>query len=98
MSKPTYLNDLIHAYRVQKDAIQERCQSVYKSRPKDRWVEVCNAHNRRVIRQAKRSIGKSNRNKCRRTGVGMAHFLIEVQMWSTICRNNRNAISKEAAR
>ncbi|HII0574706.1 TPA: hypothetical protein ACYYHR_001128 [Salmonella enterica subsp. diarizonae serovar 48:i:z] len=38
MSKPTYLNDLIHAYRVRKSAIQERCQSVYKSRPKDRWV------------------------------------------------------------
>lgn len=98
MSKPTYLNDLIHAYRVQKNAIQGRCQSVYKSRPKDHWVEVCDAHNRRVIRQAKRSIGKSNRNKCRRTGVGMAHFLIEVQMWSVICRNNRNAISKEATR
>lgn len=96
MSKPTYLNDLISAYRLQKSAIQKRCKSVYKNKPKDRWIEVCNAHNRSVIRHAKRSIGNGNRNKCRRTAEGMANFLVEVQMWSTICRNNRNAIRKEA--
>lgn len=96
MSKATYLNDLLDSYHTQKKAIQKRCKSVYKSRPKDRWIEVCNAHNRRVIRHAKRSIGKANRNKCRRTAEGMAGFLIEVQMWSEICRNNRKALERTA--
>lgn len=91
MSKVTFLNDLHTAYKNEILAKQERCNSPYKNMPKERWFEVCEAHNRRVKRQCHRSVGKSNKLGVRRTARGMAGFLREIQMWSEICRNNRRS-------
>jgi ribosomal protein S20 len=93
MAKVTYLDELNKAWRSEYNSRRKRCHSSYKYGDKDRWVEVCNAHNRRVMRQARRSVGKSNKLGCRRTARGMCAFLNEIQMWSTICRNNRKVTS-----
>lgn len=93
MAKVTYLDGLNKAWRSEYNARRERCHSPYKNSDKNRWVEVCNAHNRRVMRKARRPAGKSNKLGCRRTARGMCAFLNEIQMWSTICRNDRKVTS-----
>ena len=60
MSKATYLNELNEAHRIERASRHRDARSPIKQ-GNDRWIEVCNAHNRRVIRKAKRSVGKSNK-------------------------------------
>lgn len=91
MSKATFLEALNEAHRIELASRHRKAQATYKNKPKSRWLEVVNAHNRRVIRHSKRSVGKSNQLGCRRTAKGMCAFLNEVQMSSTVFRANRGA-------
>ncbi len=86
MAKFTYLADLNAASFSELQVRQRRCQSVYKNLPTERWLVVCEAHNRRVIRKARRSVGKSNKLRCRRTPKGICAFLNELNMWAQIRR------------
>ena len=91
MSKVTYLDGLNKAHNDERDSRHRNARAPYKNRGNDRWLEVCNAHNRRVIRKAKRSVGKSNKNGVRRTAMGLRGFLNELNMWSQVSGGNRNA-------
>lgn len=93
MGKVTYLDELTKAWQKEYRFRRKRCHSPYKNSDKIRWIEVCNAHNRRVMRKARRSVGKANKLGCRKTVRGMCSFLNEIQMWSTIRRNNRKVTS-----
>ncbi|WP_241169870.1 hypothetical protein [Serratia marcescens] len=92
MSKQTYIEDLQHAYLNELQARRIRTFSPYKGMCQERWLEVCNAHNRNQTRKALRSIGKSNKIGGRKTGKGMCGFLLELNMWAQITGNNRQAI------
>jgi hypothetical protein len=94
MSKATYLDELNDAHRIERESRHRKARSPYKNKSNDRWLEVCNAHNRRVIRKAKRSVGRSNKNGVRRTAMGMRAFLNELNMLSQICRKNREWLAK----
>lgn len=91
MSNATFLDGLNKAHTVERDSRHHNARAIYKNRGNDRWVEVCNAHNRRVIRKAKRSVGKSNKNGMRRTAMGLRGFLNELNMWAQIIGRNREA-------
>ncbi len=94
MSKVTFLDDLHKAYVAELTVRRERACAPYKNMHKDRWLEVCSAHNRKRILKARRSIGKSNKIGGRRTAKVMCSFLIELNMWSQICRSNREWLAK----
>lgn len=94
MSKVTYLSALNKAHLIEQISRQSKARAPYKNKDKDRWLEVCNAHNRKATRKARRSVGKSNRIGIRRTAKGMCGFLIELNMLSKICRTNREWLAK----
>ncbi|MFP7605593.1 MULTISPECIES: hypothetical protein [Serratia] len=94
MSKATYLDALEKAHRIEQASRQLKAWAPYKNRGKDRWIEVCNAHNRKAQRKARRSVGKSNKVGIRRTAKGMCGFLNELNMLSQICRSNRQWLAK----
>lgn len=98
MSKVTYISDLHDAYIAELAVRRERTQAPYKNMHKDRWIEVCNAHNRNKIRSGRRSVGKSNKLGIRRTAKGMCGFLMEINMWAMICRTNRSIAAKSVRR
>ena len=98
MSKATFIGDLHDAYIAELSARRERTYAPYKNMHKYRWVEVCNAHNRNKIRSGRRSVGKSNKFNTRRTAKGMCGFLMELNMWAMICRNNRAIAAKSVRR
>lgn len=98
MSKVTYLNDLHDAYSAELSVRRERTHAPYKNKHKDRWIEVCNAHNRNSIRSGRRSVGKSNKLGTRRTAKGMCGFLMEMNVLAMICRNNRAIAAKSVRR
>lgn len=98
MSKVTFLDDLHKAYVAELTVRRERTHAPYKNMHKDRWIEVCNTHNRKMIRSNRRSVGKSNKLGVRRTAKGMCGFLMEINMWATICRNNRAIAAKSVRR
>ncbi|HFD7120000.1 TPA: hypothetical protein ACF3P8_002617 [Serratia marcescens] len=89
MSKATYLKDLNHAHFIESSSRSKKARAPYKNMDKDRWVEVCNAHNRKVLRKAKRAVGKANKNGCRRTAMGLRGFLNELNMWAQFTNVNR---------
>ncbi|AXW87782.1 hypothetical protein CKQ53_12925 [Lonsdalea britannica] len=89
MSKKTYLHQLNEAMRIERESRHHKARATYKNKPKDRWLEVVNAHNRRLTRQCRRSVGKSNKLGVRRTAKGMCMYLNEIQSWSLIFRSNR---------
>ncbi|HBC7448614.1 hypothetical protein ACTVKF_18515 [Serratia marcescens] len=92
MSKLTYIEDLHQSYLKELQARRYRCFSPYKSRGNYRWLEVCNAHNRKATRKARRCIGKSNKIGGRKTGKGMCGFLLELKMWSGFTSRNRESL------
>ena len=96
MRKVSYLNDLSDAYRLEKNLLQGRCYSSYKNKPHDRWIEVMNAYNRKVIRKNRRSVGKSNKVGGRLTARVMCECLMEINMLAMVCRNNRAIAAKSA--
>ncbi|AQT55396.1 MULTISPECIES: hypothetical protein [Serratia] len=89
MSKQTYIEDLQHSHLQELQARRYRTFSPYRHRGNDRWLEVCNAHNRNVMRKARRSIGNSNKIGVRKTGKGMCGFLLELKMWAQFVNGNR---------
>lgn len=89
MSKFTDVHDLLTAY--QKQARKIPAKGVYASR--HRQVEVSSAHTRKVMRQRKRSVGKSNKLGFRRLAETTAALICEMNFWALVCRSNRqNAI------
>lgn len=96
MSKASYIEDLHKAHTDERSARWRRAFSPYKNRGKDRWTEVCNAHNRNRIRQDRRSVGESNKIGTRRSGKGMCGFLLELSALAQITRGNRKAIGMPA--
>lgn len=91
MGKVSYLKDLTDAYMAESVSKWEKCNSPYKNKPRNRWIEVVNAHNRKVIRKHRRSVGKSNRLRARRTALGIVSGLNYLNSMSEICRRNRQA-------
>ncbi len=91
MGKVSYLKDLTDAYMSERVSKWEECNSPYKNKPLDRWIEVTKAHNRKVVRKHRRSVGKSNRLGSRRTALGMVRSLNYLNAMSEICRRNRQA-------
>ncbi|HEI8866137.1 TPA: hypothetical protein SLG40_001624 [Serratia odorifera] len=91
MSKQTYIEDLHNSYLKELQVRRYRTFSPYQGMGNDRWLEVCNAHNRNRTRKARRSIGKSNKIGGRKTGKGMCGFLLELKMWAQINGSNREA-------
>lgn len=91
MSKATYLDELNEAHRIERASRHRNARAPYKNKGNDRWIEVCNAHNRRVIRKAKRSVGKANKNGCRRTAMGLRGFLNELNIWAQFTGGNRQS-------
>lgn len=91
MSNATYLDGLNKAHTAERDSRHRNARAPYKNKGSDRWLEVCNAHNRKVIRKAKRSVGKSNKNGMRRTAMGLRGFLNELNMWAQVIGRNREA-------
>lgn len=88
MSKGTYLKELCEAHKIESNAKYRKTQSVYKNMDKSRWVEVCEAYNRKVIRKQRHKVGKSNKYGCRKTPLGMIRYLNYIGALAQICRNN----------
>lgn len=93
MSRVTLLHDLSCAYETERSSKWRKCNDVYKNRGKHRWLEVKEAHNRRVIKRAHRSVGKSNKLRTRRTALGMLRTLNYNDSLAQICRRNREIIT-----
>ncbi len=92
MSKSTDVHDLLTAY--QKQARKIPAKGVYAS--KQRQQEVQAAHTRKVMRQRKRSVGKSNKLGFRRRAETMAALICGMNFWALVCRSNRkNVVERE---
>lgn len=85
MTKFTDVHDLLTAY--QKQARKVPAKGVYSS--KQRRDEVQAAHTRKVMRQRKRSVGKSNKLGGRRRAEVLAALICEMNFWALVCRSNR---------
>lgn len=58
--------------------------------------EVQAAHARKIIRQRKRSVGRSNKLGGRRRAEVLAALICEMNFWALVCRSNRkNSIQDE---
>ncbi|WP_171882660.1 hypothetical protein [Klebsiella quasipneumoniae] len=85
MTKFTDVHDLLAAY--QKQARKVPPKGIYAS--KQRRDEVQAAHTRKVMRQRKRSVGKSNKLGFRRRAETTAALICEMNFWALVCRSNR---------
>ncbi|HDG1685477.1 MULTISPECIES: hypothetical protein [Kluyvera] len=85
MTKSSDVHDLLTAY--QKQARKVPAKGVYAS--KQRRDEVQAAHTRKVLRQRKRSVGKSNKLGCRRRAEVLTAMICEMNFWALVCRSNR---------
>lgn len=92
MSKSTDVHDLLTAY--QKQARKIPAKGVYAS--KQRQQEVQAAHTRKVMRQRKRSVGKSNKLGGRRRAEVVVALICEMNFWALVCRSNRKNAAKGA--
>lgn len=97
MSKGTYIKELCEAHRIESNAKYRETQSVYKNMDESRWKEVCEAHNRQVIRKQRRRVGKSNKLGCRKTPLGMIRYLNYIGALAQICRNNRALVVRNGS-
>ncbi|WP_148051749.1 hypothetical protein [Atlantibacter hermannii] len=92
MTKFTDVHDLLTAY--QKQARKIPPKGVYAS--KQRRDEVQEAHARKIMRQRKRAVGRSNKLGGRRRAEVLAALICEMNFWAMICRSNRkNAVKGE---
>jgi hypothetical protein len=90
MGKFTDVHDLLTAY--QKQAQKIPAKGVYAS--KQRQQEVQAAHTRKVLRQRKRSVGRSNKLGGRRRAEVLAALICEMNFWALVCRSNRKNAAK----
>lgn len=90
MAKFTDVHDLLTAY--QKQAQKIPAKGVYAS--KQRQQEVQAAHTRKVLRQRKRSVGRSNKLGGRRRDEVLAALICEMNFWALVCRSNRKNAAK----
>ncbi|EFP3679613.1 hypothetical protein HPX80_003099 [Salmonella enterica] len=88
MAKSTDVRDLLTVY--QKQARKIPAKGVYASR--QRQIEVQAAHTRKVLRQRRRSVGRSNKLGCRRRAEVLAAMICEMNFWALVCRNNRKQV------
>lgn len=88
MGKYTDVHDLLSAYK--KQARKVPAKGVYAS--KQRRDEVQAAHARKVMRQRKRSVGKSNKLGGRRRAEITAAMICEMNFYALICRANRKQV------
>lgn len=93
MAKSTDVHDLLTAY--QKQARKIPAKGVYASR--HRQVEVNAAHARKLMRQRRRSVGKSNKLGCRVTAEMRVALICEMNFWALVCRSNRKQINTTGA-
>lgn len=92
MAKFTDVHDLLSAYRKQTRKVP--AMGVYAS--KQRRDEVQAAHTRKVMRQRKRSVGKSNKLGGRRRAEVLAALICEMNFLALVCRSNRkNAVERK---
>ncbi len=89
MAKATYLKDLIKAYETERIAFRMKTFSTYKNKSPSRWKEVAESHNRKVVRRCRRSVGNSNKLRVRKTALGLARALREINMLAQVFRGNR---------
>lgn len=89
MAKSSDVHDLLSAY--QKQARKVPAKGVYAS--KQRRDEVQAAHTRKVLRQRKRSVGKSNKLGCRRQAEVLVAMICEMNFWALVCRSNRQQMN-----
>ncbi|ELY4807019.1 hypothetical protein QL217_16255 [Cronobacter malonaticus] len=90
MAKFTDVHDLLTAYR--KQARRIPAKGVYAS--KQRQQEVQEAHIRKVMRQGRRSVGKSNKLGFRRRAETTAALICDMNFWALVCRRNRKNANK----
>ncbi|EPL5251114.1 hypothetical protein LM902_002247 [Klebsiella oxytoca] len=93
MAKSSDVHDLLTAYQEQARKIPAK--GVYSS--KQRRDEVQAAHTRKVMRQRKRSVGKSNKLGGRRRAEVLAAMICEMNFWALVCRSNRKQINTTGA-
>lgn len=84
MAKSSDVHDLLTAY--QKQARKIPAKGVYASR--QRQIEVQAAHTRKVMRQRRRSVGKSNKLGCRFTAQMRVEMICDMNFWALVCRSN----------
>lgn len=89
MGKSTDVHDLLTAY--QKQSRKVPAKGVYAS--KQRRDEVQAAHARKIMRQRKRSVGKSNKLGFRRRAETTAAIICEMNFFALICRTNRKQVN-----
>lgn len=85
MAKSTDVHDLLTAY--QKQARKIPAKGVYASRR--RQIEVQAAHERKVMRKRRRSVGKSNKLGFRLTAEIRVALICDMNFWALVCRSNR---------
>lgn len=86
MTKSSNVHDLLSAY--QKQARKIPAKGVYSS--KQRREEVQAAHTRKVLRQRRRSVGKSNKLGGRSRAEVLVAMICEMNFWALVCRSNRH--------
>ncbi|HFI7433950.1 TPA: hypothetical protein ACGR33_003508 [Escherichia coli] len=91
MAKSSNVHDLLAAYR--KQARKIPAKGVYAS--KQRQAEVNAAHARKVMRQRRRSVGKSNKLGFRVTAEMQVALICDMNFWALVCRSNRKNATKE---
>lgn len=91
MAKSTDVHDLLTAY--QKQARKIPAKGVYAS--KQRQIEVQAAHTRKVMRQRRRSVGKSNKRGGRFTAEMRVALICDMNFWALVCRSNRQQMIKD---
>ncbi|BAS41977.1 hypothetical protein KOJKO3_c3963 [Klebsiella oxytoca] len=89
MAKSSDVHDLLTAY--QKQARKIPAKGVYSS--KQRREEVQAAHTRKVLRQRRRSVGKSNKLGERRRAEVLTAMICEMNFWALVCRSNRKQVN-----
>ncbi|WP_370443323.1 hypothetical protein AB9D58_16195 [Klebsiella michiganensis] len=89
MAKSSDVHDLLTAY--QKQARKMPAKGVYSS--KQRREEVQAAHTRKVLRQRRRSVGKSNKLGERRRAEVLTAMICEMNFWALVCRSNRKQVN-----
>jgi hypothetical protein len=91
MAKSSDVHDLLTAYQQQARKIPAK--GVYASRHRQQEVQA--AHTRKVLRQRKRSAGKSNKLGYRLTAEMRVALICDMNFWALVCRSNRQNVIKD---
>ncbi|ROU10788.1 hypothetical protein EB837_20575 [Kluyvera ascorbata] len=93
MAKSSDVHDLFAAYQQQARKIPAK--GVYASR--HRQVEVNAAHVRKIMRNRRRSVGKSNKRGYRFTAEIRVALICDMNFWALVCRSNRKQVNTMGA-